>query len=271
MVYQDTATIHHSDDPAIIIPIEESTNQKILSGNYWPHICIIEDPWQVELADPKHEGQSCILKLETKNEQKGFADFYFDVYYDEIIQKFSENQKPLCNLNLNEDAKVSEKLKKWFESLTFEVPKEQHIVLQMRQETGIPQSGEKLVSNFVFNNETISPSPFKPPATFNVTLFEKENAQAYVNTIGFDADNKLHGLVRLKINQARNFKSKLGFDLNGVSFISMVYKHGEVEGPVMLTTMDRRASLVMVRNGIRHGPSVYYGTVPILPVRRNHS
>ncbi len=107
MVYQDTATIHHSDDQAIIIPLEESINQKVFSGNYWPHLCIMENPWQVDLADPKPEGQSCILKLEAKNEQKDSANFYFDAYYDEVIQKFSETQQPLCDLNLKEDAKVS--------------------------------------------------------------------------------------------------------------------------------------------------------------------
>jgi len=153
--------------------------------------------------------------------------------------------------------------------MNFEMPKEQHIVLKMRQEAEIPQSGEKLVSNFVFNNEPMSQNPFNPPATFNVTFFEKENTKAYVNTIGFDVDGKLHGLVKLTIIQANDFKSKLGFDLNGVNFISMVYKHGEVEGPVMLTTLDKRTSTVMVKNGIRHGPAVYYGTVPLLPVRRN--
>ncbi len=107
MVYEDTSTINHSDDPTIIIPFEESSvNTDILSGNYWSNIQIMEDLHQVELADPEYEEESCILKVATKNERKIVKEFYFDVRYDEMIPKFSETQQPLCKLNQNPDAKV---------------------------------------------------------------------------------------------------------------------------------------------------------------------
>ena len=108
LVYEDTSTLNHSDDPTIIIPLEgSSVNSDILSGNYWSHIYIMEDPHTVELADPVLEDQSCLLKLETKNEEKNVKDFYFDVRYDEMVPKFSVTRQPLCKLNQNPNVKVS--------------------------------------------------------------------------------------------------------------------------------------------------------------------
>ena len=108
LVYEDTSTLNHSDDPTIIIPLEDSSvNSDILYGNYWSHIYIMEDPRPVELADPGLEDQSCLLKLETKNEGSEVKDFYYDVRYDEMVPKFSATRQPLCKLNQNPDVKVS--------------------------------------------------------------------------------------------------------------------------------------------------------------------
>ena len=108
LVYEDTSTLSHSDDPTIIIPLEDSSvNSDILSGNYWSHIYIMEDPRQVELADPELEEQSCLLKVKTKTEGENVKDFYFDVRYDEMVQKFLATQQPLCKLNQNPNVKVS--------------------------------------------------------------------------------------------------------------------------------------------------------------------
>ncbi len=107
LVYDDTSTLNHSDDPTIVIPLEDSVNTDILSGNYWSHIYIMEDMHQVDLADPEFEDQSCVLKLETKTEGKSVTDFYFDVRYDEMVQKFSATSQPLCQLNQKLNVKVS--------------------------------------------------------------------------------------------------------------------------------------------------------------------
>ena len=108
LVYEDTSTLNHSDDPTIIIPLENSSvNSDILYGNYWSHIYIMEDPHPVHLANPELESQSCVLKLETKNEEENVKDFYFDVRYDEMVPKFSATHQPLCKLNQKPDVKVS--------------------------------------------------------------------------------------------------------------------------------------------------------------------
>jgi hypothetical protein len=104
--------------------------------------------------------------------------------------------------------------------------KEPHIVLKMRQETELPVSGEKLVSNLRFNNDgKVSTDPYDPPATFNVTFFEKEHSRAFVHAIGFDPEGRPHGLVKLSIPEDKNYKHKFGFDLHGVVNIQMVSNH----------------------------------------------
>ena len=101
--------------------------------------------------------------------------------------------------------------------------KEPHIILMMRQETKHPVSGEKLVSNLVFNtSKKVSLDPFAPPVMFNVTFFENEHSKAFVHAIGFDSEGRLHGLVKLSVPEDKNYKHKFGFHLHGVVNIQMV-------------------------------------------------
>ena len=111
----------------------------------------------------------------------------------------------------------------WFLGMIKAEQKEPHIILTMRQETKHPVSGEKLVSNLVFNtSEKVSLDPFAPPVMFNVTFFENEHSKAFVHAIGFDSEGQLHGLVKLSIPKDKNYKHNFGFDLHGVVNIQMV-------------------------------------------------
>lgn len=119
--------------------------------------------------------------------------------------------------------KASENLIEWFLGMITAERKEPHIILKMRQETELPVSGEKLVSNLVFDEkEKVSTDPFEPPAKVKVTFFEREDAKAFVHTIGFDSEGRLHGLVKLSISEDKNYKHNFGFDLHGVVNIQMV-------------------------------------------------
>ena len=121
------------------------------------------------------------------------------------------------------DFQASENLIEWFLGMITAERKEPHIVLTMRQETELPVSGEKLVSNLVFNyTKKVSPDPFEPPAMFKFTFFEKEHSKAFVHAIGFDSEGRLHGLVKLSVPEDKNYKHKFGFELHGVVNIQMV-------------------------------------------------
>ena len=155
-----------------------------------------------------------------------------------MIQPFSASDNAICKLNQTEGASVSQNLINWFEglhSLLIERRMRQ-IIFKMKADTRLPESGIKLVSNFVFNNEKFSPDPNGLPPTFNGTFLGKEMTKAYGISVSFDENGELHGLVELMVQKNENFDMKYGFQLSGLTTIQAFFTHGVINGPVVVSS-----------------------------------
>ena len=239
LVYEDVSTIDRSDDLSIVFPLEDSINVEVLTGNYWPHLFTLENVQKVEITETSLIDQSCFMTVKAKLASHSNVDnFIFDVAFDEMVQPFSTSDQAICEVNQKEGASVTENLVNWLEGVTKNLVierKMRHIIFKMKAETGLPKSGGiKLVSNFVFNNEKYSPDPDDPPATFNLTFFEKEMVSVYGILVSFDANGELHGLAELLVQKSENFGMKYGFRISGVVMIQAFFMHGVINGPIVV-------------------------------------
>jgi hypothetical protein len=67
-VYTDTSTLHRSDDPSVVIPIEKDDSAKFeaLSGKYRPHIFSLFEATEAVISEVDNEDGGCFLKIGTK-------------------------------------------------------------------------------------------------------------------------------------------------------------------------------------------------------------
>jgi hypothetical protein len=237
LVYDDIATINRSDDLTVVVPLEpDSITSKVLSGRYWPHISTLHDIYQTKLNNVELEDQSCFIKVTTEIESEGSDDFFYDVKHDKVILKHSEGNQALCKLLDNQDGNVSDKLIGWFKEINLDLPNIHQTLLQMRIEISNPKSEEKLISEVLFNDETVDSDPRSPPAAFNITFFETERSKTFVGVAGFDSQGRFHGLVELKASFNKSLEHKFGFELKHVDSVRAVFSHGEIDGPAIIKT-----------------------------------
>ena len=196
LVYEDVSTTFQT----VVIPFEESFNEEVLIGDYWPHIYTLKNVEKGNVIDISFEDKSCLIKIEAKNEEcRNHDNYFFDIRFDKIIQSFSEKHQILCELNRKEGIANSEKLVGWYEGINESLYNQQihQILLQMRQEKTGPESGPQLVSNVTFNGGT---------RTFNVTFFGKQNAEVIVDTAAFNEEGILHGFASLQGSKSHCLK-----------------------------------------------------------------
>ena len=238
LVYDEVATIDRADDLTVVIPLQSnSVNSKIISGKYWPHIFTLHNFFRTKIVLIELEDHSCFLKIKTEIVNKGSdGDFFFDIKQDLMIEKYSEENKPLCQMHDKQEGNVSEKLVETFKTLNHDLPNLHQTLLKMKLESSDPKFGEKLISGVSFNNENASLDPWSSPSTFNLTFFEKENRKTFIGIAGFDAVGRFHGLAELTTSSDINLDQKFGFELKHVDTVRAVFNHGDVDGPVMVTT-----------------------------------
>lgn len=88
----------------------------------------------------------------------------------------------------------------------------------------------------------------------------------FIMNSSFDSEMRPHGFFEMEIIKKKSYKHRL--DLLGVYIISGSFHHGEIHGVSMVRFMDKRLGLLTFQQGVVHGPVIFIGSYPLVPVSK---
>jgi len=205
---------------------------------------------------------SCYLSVDHEvGDSKGLN---YNLNDGTFLKIFSDDENFSCQ-HLGKTKAKSDFLLTWFDNLRLAADQSQLVLKINNANKSLPEKGDKIVSVADYKNFAFPEDSSRQLPKIEVTLFGKEKREMSIAVISFDKEGRPHGIVELT-NFSTNDVLSYGFKVENVTGIKCNYVHGEVQGYVVMQTLDKRASFFTVKNGVAHGPAVIIGAVFLLPV-----
>lgn len=274
LIYTNASFINNEEERlSVVIPLlEDGTFGDPLVGSFRPHLNMLENVHHVELTNVSSKESACLMEIEYKKLEK--QEYRYILRNKSKLPLSMHETTPLCSINSSDISEVpGRRIQNILNSVDQLIYGENNLVnhnfyegykvlwrLKPITEDINESRSLKLISNITFDHKRK-----------NVTAVILGSAPLRItfNELHMNVSQELNGYCDISVAQDDRRYLPRDKALQWPPYrIRGMFNHGKLNGIVTIETNTISSGWALVRKGVMHGPVVFHGLMPVIPVRR---